>query len=139
MEIRLAKKTDIAALMALYHVLSENYQDSPEAILATLKHPSTVIFVAEEGDVVVGTATVSFRAVPSKGLVGYIDDVVVSAAVQGKGLGRLLSDRCVQEARDRGACRIELTSHPKRGAANRLYEKMGFHLRDTNSYNLDLV
>lgn len=124
--------------MALYHVLSENYQDSPEAILAALDHSSTFIFVAEDDGEVVGTTTISFRSVPSKGLVGYIDDVVVGTAGQGKGLGDLLTGHCIQEARDRGACRVELTTHPKRVAANHLYQKKGFKIRETNCYNLIL-
>lgn len=138
MEIRKAEKTDVDALVALYHVLSSSYQGSTEPILAALKHSTTEIFVAEVDGAVVGTATISFRAVPCKGLVGYIDDVVVGTAGQGKGLGQILSERCLQEARDRGACRVELTSNPKRGPANSLYQKMGFQLRETNCYTLNL-
>jgi len=29
---------------------------------------------------------------------------------------------------------VDLTSHPQRVAANKLYQKMGFEMRDTNVY-----
>jgi ribosomal protein S18 acetylase RimI-like enzyme len=37
-------------------------------------------------------------------------------------------------AREKGASGVSLTSNPKREAANRLYQKMGFKKRDTNAY-----
>lgn len=135
MQIRRATKDDICDLMRLYHHLSNFYLvDNPEAVEAAILHPTTEVYVAEDGGRVVGTATVSFRAVPSHGLVALIDDVVADPECRGKGVGRALSEYCIEVARKNDACRVELTSHPSRAAANALYQRMGFIRRDTNSY-----
>ena len=44
----------------------------------------------------------------------------------------------VEIARARGARHANLTSRSARVAANRLYQKAGFYVRDTNVYRLDL-
>ncbi len=41
-------------------------------------------------------------------------------------------------ARAEGAITVELTSRPSREAANRLYLRMGFVVRDTNVYRYTL-
>ena len=43
----------------------------------------------------------------------------------------------LEEARRRGAKDVNLTSRPSREVANRLYERLGFHRRDTNLYRYD--
>ena len=138
MKIRRATAEDIPELMNLYHHLSPNYQDNPSAMELAIGHASTEVYALEHNGQLVGTATVSFRAVPSRGLVAYIDDVVIHPADQGSGLGRIITEHCIQVARDRGSARIELTSHPARVAANKLYLKFGFVKRDTNSYAMKL-
>jgi len=45
---------------------------------------------------------------------------------QGRGLGRQLSERVIQFARDAGVSKIELTSHTDLARAIRLYESLGF-------------
>jgi GNAT superfamily N-acetyltransferase len=135
MQIRRATTLDIEKLLKLYHILSENYQDNPAIITFAIYHPTTEVYVIETDNGVVGTATVSFRAVPSYGMVAYIDDVVVDTSIVGMGYGRLLCEHCIQVARER-AGRVELTSHPSRSEANKLYHRLGFVLRDTNSYVL---
>ncbi|MBI3626676.1 GNAT family N-acetyltransferase [Candidatus Uhrbacteria bacterium] len=136
MLIRLAQSQDLPAIMALFHHLSPNYQDNPEAIKKSLAHGATEVFVLEENGVVVGTATNSYRAVPSAGEAAYLDDMVVDPSQRGKGFGEELCRHCIQAARQKGCIRIELTTHTDRVAANKLYQKMGFKLRDTNCYVL---
>jgi hypothetical protein len=46
--------------------------------------------------------------------------------------------RAVEVAREKGAGNISLTSNPMREAANRLYLRVGFKKRETNSYQLKL-
>ena len=40
----------------------------------------------------------------------------------------------VERARELGAKTVDLTSRPSREAANHLYRKAGFEVRDTNVY-----
>ncbi|MCP6726805.1 MAG: GNAT family N-acetyltransferase [Patescibacteria group bacterium] len=63
-----------------------------------------------------------------------VEDMIVDDAYRGRGLGRKLLDNLVQWARQEGVEMIELTSNPKREAANGLYKKYGFELHPTNHY-----
>jgi ribosomal protein S18 acetylase RimI-like enzyme len=51
-------------------------------------------------------------------------------------VGEALTITALNEAKARGARTIDLTSRPAREAANALYQKVGFSLRDTNVYRL---
>ena len=64
-----------------------------------------------------------------------IDEVFVMQGKQGQGYGRKLMEACEQWAWSHGADSIELTSRPVREAANALYQKLGYQLRETNVYN----
>ena len=52
--------------------------------------------------------------------------LAVAQKVQGRGLGRLLAERVIAFARERGARRIVLWSASRLGPAVRLYEALGF-------------
>lgn len=69
---------------------------------------------------------------------GHVDNVVVDKQARGQGVGRELMLGVIAEARFRGLTRLELTSRPSREAANALYQKLGFELRETNAYRLKL-
>ena len=138
MDIRRATIDDVSGLMRLYHVLSTRYQDDVSAVRLAIRHPTTFVYVAVDGERVAGTATLSLRAVPSRGLVGYIDDVVVDPTCRGQNLGQRLTQYCLNQAMTAECVRVELTSAPERQAANHLYQKMGFSLKQTNCYVMDL-
>ncbi|HEY0519771.1 MAG TPA: GNAT family N-acetyltransferase, partial [Ilumatobacteraceae bacterium] len=65
-------------------------------------------------------------------------DVVVDETARGHGVGEAMSMAAVEEARRHGAKAVSLTSRPSREAANRLYQRIGFSIRDTNVYRYDL-
>lgn len=67
-----------------------------------------------------------------------VEDMIVDESQRGKGLGeKILLDLIKQGKRD-GVEVFELTTNPKRIAANGLYQKVGFKLHPTNHYLLDL-
>jgi ribosomal protein S18 acetylase RimI-like enzyme len=68
------------------------------------------------------------------GVRAWIEDVVVDETVRGRGVGEGLSQEAVRRAVELGARTVELTSRPSREAANRLYQRLGFALRDSNVY-----
>jgi len=138
MHIKLARPKDIPALMQLYHYLSTNYQDNPDAIDSAIKHPATFVFVAVLNYVVVGTATLSVRAVPCKGFIGYIDDVVVDPGYLRQGIAECLIGHLIESARNLDCVQVSLTSNASRVAANRLYEKLGFGHYKTKVYAIQL-
>ena len=75
---------------------------------------------------------VTFR-IPT-GVRAWVEDVVVDAPVRGRGVGEALVQAAVELAAARGAHTVDLTSRPSREAANRLYQRVGFELRQTNVY-----
>src|ERR1700742_1168044 len=91
------------------------------------------LLIARDGDRVVGMLTLVTFPIPT-GLRAWIEDVVVDESVRGQGVGAALTEAAVQRAQAVGARTVDLTSRPTRQAANRLYERLGFELRETNAY-----
>ena len=97
---------------------------------------SSTLLVARETDEsspIVGMLSLTVYRVPT-GLRSMIEDVVVDGSVRRKGIGEALMQKAIELARDAGAEGISLTSNPQREAANRLYQSLGFQLRQTNPY-----
>ncbi len=94
--------------------------------------------IATEDDEIIGTVTIVFITIPS-GLKVWIEDVIVDESAGGKGVGTALLWHALQVAREKGAIKVDLTSHPRREAANRLYQKMGFEKRESNVYRYYLT
>jgi ribosomal protein S18 acetylase RimI-like enzyme len=105
-------------------------RDDLEAIVG---NPNCVLFVARIDGAIVGSLTLAMYPLPTR-LKAWIDDVVVDDAARGHGVATALSRAALDEARRRGAKEVDLTSQPKREAANRLYQRLGFVARDTNVY-----
>ena len=82
---------------------------------------------------IVGSLTLAVFRIPT-GVRAWIEDVVVDGAARGKGVGEALSREALRIAAARGARTVELTSRPSREAANRLYKRLGFQIRETNVY-----
>jgi len=85
----------------------------------------------------VGTLTLALFRLPS-GVRAWIEDVIVSESVRGRGCGEELTRAALDAARQAGARTVELTSRPSRQAANRLYQRLGFKVRETNVYRFEL-
>jgi ribosomal protein S18 acetylase RimI-like enzyme len=68
------------------------------------------------------------------GLRARVEDVVVDGAARGRGVGEAMTRAALELAESAGVRAVELTSHPSREAANRLYPRLGFERRETNVY-----
>ncbi|WP_420311217.1 GNAT family N-acetyltransferase [Streptomyces sp. YS-B37] len=97
---------------------------------------NTVLIARAEG-AIVGTLTLVMSPVPS-GLRGRVEDVVVDSAARGRGIAALLLDEALRTARAAGARTVDLTSRPDRTAANRLYERLGFRVRESTVYRFPM-
>lgn len=82
---------------------------------------------------IIGMLTLIVYRVPT-GVRARIEDVVVDESVRGQGIAVELVQRALDIARAKGADGVALTSNPRREAANRLYQKVGFKLWETNVY-----
>jgi len=91
----------------------------------------------ELGGQIVGSLTLVTFRIPT-GVRSWIEDVVVDTSQRGKGIGEALTRAALQRAADLGAKTVDLTSRPSREAANRLYQRVGFELRQTNLYRYNL-
>lgn len=69
---------------------------------------------------------------------GLVDSVCVNDACRGKGIARSLMETLIVHARKEGIRRLELTSHVSREAARALYASLGFRLRETGCFRLEL-
>ncbi len=82
---------------------------------------------------IVGMLTLIVYRVPT-GVRARIEDVVVDESARGQGIGVELIQRALEIAREKNADEVALTSNPRREAANRLYQKVGFKKWETNVY-----
>ncbi|SRR6266498_1697938 len=96
-------------------------------------HQATTLFVARSQGAVVGMLTLVTFPLPS-GVRARIEDAVVDQAARGQGIGTAMTKAAQSLAQQRGARSVDLTSRPSRVAANRLYQQLGFQLRDSNVY-----
>jgi ribosomal protein S18 acetylase RimI-like enzyme len=64
----------------------------------------------------------------------WIEDVVVDQSARGQGAGETLTHEALRTAREAGARTVDLTSRPSREAAGRLYERVGFKIRESRLY-----
>ncbi|USR79041.1 GNAT family N-acetyltransferase [Arcanobacterium pinnipediorum] len=84
---------------------------------------------------IVGMLTLVTFEIPT-GWRAWIEDVVVDESARGKGVGASLVAAAIELAKKHGAKTVDLTSRPSREAANRLYQRAGFELRETNVYRV---
>ncbi len=98
-----------------------------------IQSESSHLLMAEESGKFYGSLTLVTFMIPT-GIRAWIEDVVVKENARGKGVGKLLSERAVGLASEIGAKTVDLTSRPSREAANALYKKVGFEMRETNVY-----
>ena len=108
-----------------------------ERLAAIVDNPNCALFVARVDSDIVGSLTLAMYPLPTC-IKAWIDDVVVDSSARGRGVGEALNLAALDEARRRGASEVDLTSRPKREAANRLYLRLGFVPRDTNVYRYKL-
>jgi len=111
-----------------------------EALEAMSASKETFVYLARQKDTdgeIIGSATLATFHTPT-GVHGWIEDVIVDCAARRQGVGKALTQACLDKARDLGLREVNLTSRPSRVAANRLYQAMGFVRRETNVYRYAL-
>jgi GNAT superfamily N-acetyltransferase len=109
---------------------------SREAIVRMLDSDAVTLLIARsEEEEIAGMLTLIVYRVPTA-IRARIEDVVVDESFRGQGIATELVKRALGIARDKGADGVALTSNPRRCAANRLYQKVGFKKWETNVYFL---
>lgn len=101
-----------------------------------VKSQATHFFIARDQSdrsMIIASLTLVVFRIPT-GVRAWIEDVVVNETHRGKGIGTELCTEAIRCASNEGARTIDLTSRASRQAANRLYQSVGFKVRDTNVY-----
>jgi ribosomal protein S18 acetylase RimI-like enzyme len=109
-----------------------------EQLAEIVTSPATDQFVAfDDAGTIVGVATLAVFRIPT-GLRAWIEDVIADPAAAGQGVGTALTKAMLDRARSLGCVTVDLTSRPSREAANHIYKKVGFELRETNVYRFEV-
>lgn len=135
-ELQSLSSENIEDLLGLMKELDPEKTVTAEMLRAAVA--GTHVFAAEEDGRILGCATLCVTEHPL-GRKGWIEDVVVSSACRGRGLGRQLVEHIIEYARGLAPIELCLTSRPAREAANKLYKAVGFNPYQTNVYKLKLI
>jgi len=109
-----------------------------EKLKLIIESDSSHLFIAKaEDNRIAGMLTAAIYIIPT-GTKFWIEDVIVDESFRGKGIGKDLMIHAIEFAKSVGAKSVDLTSRPFRIAANKLYQDMGFELRETNVYRYSL-
>lgn len=107
--IRRAVEQDCPQLLELVKELAL-YEKAPQEVTVTLEHftksgfgekPVWWAFVAEENEVILGFALYYIRYSTWKGQRMYLEDILVTEEARGKGIGTLLMNRLIEEAKEK--------------------------------------
>lgn len=140
-EIEIATEANNELAEAFARLIPQLSKSSPppsgSELAEMVASPASDVLVARLDGRIVGTLTLVVFRIPT-GVRAWIEDVVVDDAARGHGVGDLLNRFALDLARSKGAKTVDLTSRPSREAANRLYQRIGFEIRETNVYRYDL-
>lgn len=137
--VRRGKAGDAHAVARLLHAFNREFNDPTppvaeleQRIAHLLRGGDTVVLLV--GDPPDGLAVLRFRdAIWSSGLECYLAELYVTPAQRGNGLGRVLMEAALREARDRGADTMEIGVDEPDLVARHLYESLGFSNRSGGS------
>jgi len=121
MKLRKATREDCPGMLQLIKELAE-YEKAPEQVTVDPKHfeesgfgenPVWWAFVVETDDDsstpsthIVAFALYYIRYSTWKGQTMYLEDIIVTESMRGKGIGRMLIEQLIQEAKEKGFKRI---------------------------------
>ncbi|NCD71874.1 GNAT family N-acetyltransferase [Mucilaginibacter agri] len=109
-KIRVAKRDDCARLLDLIHELAL-FERAPEEVTVSQHefeeagfgpNPVWKAYVASLDGLIVGFALYYVRYSTWKGCRLYLEDLIVTEAFRGKGAGKMLFNRLIQEAQELG-------------------------------------
>jgi len=111
------------------------YQISPSYLDKFIKNSH--FLVALDGESLIGMVTV-VPIYKVSGVKGSIEHLFIDEKYRGKGIGKDLMSFAIDLAKKLKIETLFLTCEPNREVANKLYQKLGFKVKDTNFYYLDL-
>jgi len=107
--IRVAQKEDCKRLLELINELAV-YEKAPDEVTVSLEefenagfgtNPVWKAFVAELDGIIHGFGLYYIRYSTWKGCRMYLEDLLVTENIRGKGLGKMIFDRLIEEAKEK--------------------------------------
>ena len=135
---------EIQSYSTEYHEAMQRFLDqlttnpmtlTEEMFRQLLASPNSHLFFLMKDEQTAGMLTVGIYHSPTGGK-AWIEDVVVDETFRGQGLSKLLVAHAIEFTKSQGIPLLMLTSNPKRIAANKLYQAMGFGRKETNVYRM---
>ncbi|TMB51520.1 MAG: GNAT family N-acetyltransferase [Chloroflexi bacterium] len=136
--VRMGSSTDVDSALSIYlrsNLVRRHGRAIPaermEQVADNLRNPVTWFLIAEDGGESVGMAL----AMPARDDAGagpliagacYLDLIYVLPDRWGEGVGGVLLDGVLDEARRRGYSRVQLSTHEDNERSHRLYRSRGF-------------
>ncbi|MBP1850567.1 GNAT family N-acetyltransferase [Rhizobium halophytocola] len=136
--IRKAAEADVQAIAAIFakdtlggHGDTDDPAALPDYIAAfrTIADSANqdLYVVTEDGEVVATFQTMITTTMPGRGSSSMIIEAVQTRPDRrGRGIGKLMIEFCIADARDRGMRMVQLTSNAVRKDAHRFYQRLGF-------------
>ena len=143
MEIRFATAQDVPGILSLLRQVGQvHHEGRPDIfrsgaqkygasqVLALLDKPATPIFVAVEGEKVLGYGFCQVKKFYQDPVIAdhteiYIDDLCVDESTRGTGVGKAIYNEILRYAKMRGCSSITLNVWCCNESAMKFYEKLG--------------
>jgi len=130
--IRNLQKKDAPEVALLIAQLTQNIVEPRQLIKRIGDLPlqkNSVFLVATSNDEVVGFGGLVWYSIPSKGLIGWIEEVVIDSKFRGQGIAGKLMKNLLMQAKKKKIRVLKLTvSNP---VAKNLYESLDFTKKDS--------
>jgi GNAT superfamily N-acetyltransferase len=143
--IRKAREADLEQVLDVYREagLAVRGSLSPQTARGVFErmssYPNYTVYVAELDGRICGTfALLIMDNLANGGMPsGVVEDVAVSSAFQGQGIGKAMMRFAMDECRRNRCYKMTLSSNAMRTEAHRFYESLGF-VRHGYSYRVEL-
>lgn len=139
--VRAARRGDSDALASLLAELGYPNAADQATVHWVISHPEIEVLVAgDPQDKPVGMITLSHRPqLRARGRIATVEELVVTEAWRGKGVGRELVRHAIERARSLSVKQLELVTHRGRDVyARTFYEKCGFAETDAAVLRMEL-
>ena len=136
--IRSYTPQDLADFDALMHELSATSYCNEVLLNNALNDANVHVYVIRDEGHIVATGTLCIKHT-LEFTIADIESVVVSSKYRGRGYGKEMMIAMINTAKNLNVHHIQLTSNPKRVAANQLYKNIGFERYETNCYLMILT
>ncbi|HWY12949.1 MAG TPA: GNAT family N-acetyltransferase [Bacteroidia bacterium] len=135
-EIRTGEKADLPNILNLIKELAD-YEKAPAEVEVTVSEMENWgfgenklfdFFVAEQNEVIVGLALFYYKYSTWKGKCLFLEDIIVTEKLRGKGIGKNLFDKIVEVAKKEKVRRLEWQVLNWNKPAIKFYEKYNANL-----------